>query len=49
MYHCPVNICLVGLSDELASIVETTEPLFPFSHMVFCAPGPDPEIGRAHV
>lgn len=48
MYHCPVNICLVGLSDELASIVETTEPLFPFSHMVFCAPGPDPAaIARA--
>ena len=32
MYHCSVNFCLVGLSEEAAHIVESTAPLPPFSH-----------------
>lgn len=29
MYHCSVNFCLVGLSEEAAHIVESTAPLPP--------------------
>lgn len=44
MYHCPVNICLVGVDDEHARIVETTEPLHPFSHQVFRTDDPRADI-----
>ncbi|MEC4184698.1 ATP-binding protein [Adlercreutzia sp. R21] len=48
MYHCPVNICLVGVTDECAHIVATTEPLHPFSHQVFRTDDPNAaEVARA--
>ncbi len=34
MYHCPVNICLVGFSDEIAQFVEAAAPRPSFSHHV---------------
>lgn len=32
MYHCPVTFYLVGLTDEIAHVIEAAEPLPSFSH-----------------
>lgn len=32
MYHCPVTFYLVGLTDEIAHVIEEAEPLPSFSH-----------------
>lgn len=48
MYQCLVNICLVGVNDECAHIVETTEPLTPFSHQIVRTDDPGArEVGEA--
>ena len=41
MYHCPVNICLVGFSDEIAQFVEAAAPRPSFSHHVVRTAEPD--------
>ena len=41
MYHCPVNICLVGVADEIALFVEGAAPRNSFSHHVSRLAEPD--------
>ena len=44
MYHCPVNICLIGVADDVASLVQDTAPRPAFSHHVFHIPAPDTDL-----
>ena len=44
MYHCPVNICLIGVADDVAAVVQDTAPRPAFSHHVSRAPEPAREL-----
>lgn len=41
MYHCPVHICLIGATDEFASLAEAAEPRPSFSHHLHRLDVPD--------
>ncbi|MEY8460278.1 ATP-binding protein [Eggerthellaceae bacterium 24-137] len=43
MYHCPVNICLIGVTDEFAHVVEAAPPREQFSHFVYRLDEPEPD------
>lgn len=44
MYHCPVNICLIGVADNVASFMQGATPRPAFSHHILRTSEPNTEL-----